>query len=106
MVDLSALRTHMANERTYLAIIRTSAIFAGISLLLINQGFPKIGVLILIFAIILTISNTVIYILQYNRLDVKTKESKASVYLNLAYSICIIVIFAALIYMVYYHKKK
>ena len=47
--ELAMIRTHLASERTFLASTRTNAIFAGLSLLLSNNGeyIPAMTILLL-----------------------------------------------------------
>ena len=50
--EMALKRTNLANDRTFLASIRTNAIFAGLSLLLVKNNYPLPAIFILILSII------------------------------------------------------
>ena len=52
------IRTGWAHSRTFLALIKTSAIFAGIASILLEKSFKKTAQIILILSIIVTIYAT------------------------------------------------
>ena len=49
--QLAFKRTNFANDRTFLASIRTNAIFAGLSLLLVKNNYPLPAIIILLLSI-------------------------------------------------------
>lgn len=50
--ELAIKRTNFANDRTFLAAIRTNAIFTGISVLLVKNDFYYLPIVILILSIL------------------------------------------------------
>tara|TARA_B110000091_G_scaffold209683_1_gene251269 strand:+ start:3035 stop:3346 length:312 start_codon:yes stop_codon:yes gene_type:complete len=49
--DLAVKRTNFANDRTFLASIRTNAIFAGLSIILVKSKYYIPAIIILFFSI-------------------------------------------------------
>ena len=98
---LAIVRTRLANDRTLLAMVRTSAIFIGISLILANKEYKKISIAVLIFTVILTIGNSIISLIVSLKLHIKSKLNKSRLYLNMFYSLFLIIIIIILIIHIY-----
>ena len=56
--ELAVIRTYFACERTYMASIRTNAIFAGLSLLLIDNNQQVPATVIVILCILINVFTT------------------------------------------------
>lgn len=100
-VNLAFQRTNFANDRTFLASIRTNAIFAGLSLLMVKNEYPLPAIVILV----LSIGANLIIVKSY--LDNKKNESyKAS---SLIYASILILVLVILLYITvieYINSKK
>jgi len=93
--ELAKIRTEFAIERTYLAVLRTAAIFIGISLLLSEKiNMKLLSLFISLFCLVITIISTVYYMKNIN-VETSLFEKK----IPLLYSfLIIIVLFAIIIY--------
>ena len=76
---LSVLNTNLANDRTFLASIRTNAIFAGLSMILIKTNYYVSAIVILGFSIIANL----LIISEY----IKNKKNKSYKESSLIYSV-------------------
>ena len=97
--QLSFLRTHLALQRTYMASLRTVAIFVGLSLLLTNKvKREKIALIITITTLMLTLFSTYSYLKKINvsdkyyNLNSRVISDKTDDKIPIAYAICIIII--------------
>jgi len=89
--ELAFKRTNFANDRTFLASIRTNAIFAGLSALLVKNGF-HISALI---TLVLSIFANIIIVNSY----LKNKKNKSYRDSSLIYSAILILILVILFYV-------
>ena len=98
--EMALKRTNLANDRTFLASIRTNAIFAGLSLLLVKNNYP----LPAIFILMLSIIANVIIIQSY----LKNKKNKTYKDSSLIYSGILIVVLVILLYItiIEYNNSK
>ena len=91
--DLAKIRTEFAMERTYLAVLRTSAIFIGISLLLSDKTNMKLlSVIIALFSLIITIISMIYYIKKLHTTNILVEKT-----IPIFYSVLIIIILLAII---------
>lgn len=81
-------------KRTFFSMLRTSAIFAGLSILLMKYKGYKENIYILTTVILITIINSVFYY-------INIVEHHHIFKLNLLYSIVIIIILGSLLFMNY-----
>tara|TARA_Y100001970_G_scaffold294318_1_gene450462 strand:- start:17743 stop:18054 length:312 start_codon:yes stop_codon:yes gene_type:complete len=98
--DLAVKRTNFANDRTFLASIRTNAIFAGLSIILVKSKFYLPAIIILFFSICANL----LIIREYLR-NKKNEEYK---YSSLIYSSVLVVVLCILLYttILKYNSKK
>tara|TARA_B100000401_G_C52723108_1_gene679642 strand:- start:840 stop:1148 length:309 start_codon:yes stop_codon:yes gene_type:complete len=96
--QLAFKRTNFANDRTFLASIRTNAIFAGLSLLLVKNNYPQPAIIILL----LSIGANVIIIKSYLK-NKKNESYKAS---SLIYSSILILVLVILLYITIIEYKN
>ena len=66
-INLTLIQTTWALTRTFLALIKTSAIFAGIASILLEKSLKKTAQIILVLTIIITIYATIKYYIHYNK---------------------------------------
>jgi len=98
---LAEKRTNFANDRTFLASIRTNAIFAGLSALLVKSGFYLPALIILVLSILANIIIVKTYI--------KNKKNKSYKDSSLIYSAILILVLVILFYVTlneYMNSKK
>jgi len=88
--DLALKRTNFANDRTFLASIRTNAIFAGLSIILVKTKYYLPAIIILFFSICANI----IIIREY----LKNKKNETYKDSSLIYSSVLIVVLCILLY--------
>ena len=99
--ELAEKRTNFANDRTFLASIRTNAIFAGLSALLVKSGFHLPALIILVLSILANIIIVKTYI--------KNKKNKSYKDSSLIYSAILILVLVILFYVTlneYIESKK
>ena len=98
--DLALKRTNFANDRTFLASIRTNAIFAGLSVIFIKVGNYIPAILILLFSICANI-----IILKSYIQNKKNELYKSS---SIIYSVILMVVLCSLLYttVIQYIAKK
>jgi|TARA_A100001015_G_scaffold278955_1_gene339646 uncharacterized membrane protein YidH (DUF202 family) len=99
--ELAVKRTNFANDRTFLASIRTNAIFAGLSALLVKNGFHLPALIILVLSIVANIIIVKAYI--------KNKKNKSYKDSSLIYSAILILVLVILFYVTlneYMNSKK
>tara|TARA_B100000900_G_C20601848_1_gene725976 strand:+ start:293 stop:604 length:312 start_codon:yes stop_codon:yes gene_type:complete len=99
--ELAIKRTNFANDRTFLASIRTNAIFAGLSALLVKNGFHLPALIILVLSIVANIIIVKAYI--------KNKKNKSYKDSSLIYSAILILVLVILFYVTlneYMNSKK
>tara|TARA_B110000305_G_C19016415_1_gene437312 strand:+ start:61 stop:369 length:309 start_codon:yes stop_codon:yes gene_type:complete len=98
--QLAFKRTNFANDRTFLASIRTNAIFAGLSLLLVKNNYPFPAIIILLLSIVAN----VIIIKSY----LKNKKNKSYKSSSLIYSSILVLVLVILLYItiIEYTKNK
>lgn len=89
--NLSLIRTNLARDRTFLASIRTNAIFAGLSLMLIKEDFKLASIIVLSFSII---ANFII-IDRY----LKSEENKSYRESSIVYSLILVLILCIMLYL-------
>tara|TARA_B100000927_G_scaffold34831_1_gene25037 strand:- start:29 stop:337 length:309 start_codon:yes stop_codon:yes gene_type:complete len=89
-LELAFQRTNLANDRTFLASVRTNAIFAGLSIILVKGENYVPAMLILFFSICANI----IIIRSYLR-NKKNESYKSS---SLIYSIILMIVLCMLLY--------
>jgi len=89
-LKLAVKRTNFANDRTFLASIRTNAIFAGLSIILVKSKFYLPAIIILFFSICANL----LIIREYLR-NKKNEEYK---YSSLIYSSVLVVVLCILLY--------
>ena len=96
--ELALIRTSFAHDRTFLSLIRTAAIFAGISSLLIKRKKPFISIIILTIAILLNIITTY-YFYQHSKkfASVHNPSDAYDITIPITYSIFIIFILLILL---------
>ena len=92
-------KTINSYKRTYYAMLRTSAIFAGLSMLLIKTKAYKANIFILSTIIVLTIINSLYH---YRIIKEKHHEFK----FDILYSLVLILILATLIVINYKFSKN
>ena len=100
-IELAVKRTNFANDRTFLASIRTNAIFAGLSALLVKNGFHLPALIILVLSIVANIIIVKAYI--------KNKKNKSYKDSSLIYSAILILVLVILFYVTlneYMNSKK
>lgn len=99
-IELAIQRTNLANDRTFLASIRTNAIFAGLSIILVKNNIHIPAIIILV----LSIFANIIIIQSY----LKNKKNKIYKSSSLIYSTILIVILVLLLYttIVDYNNNK
>ena len=100
-MELAVKRTNFANDRTFLASIRTNAIFAGLSALLVKNGFHLPALIILVLSIVANIIIVKAYI--------KNKKNKSYKDSSLIYSAILILVLVILFYVTlneYMNSKK
>ena len=90
--DLALLRTNLANDRTFLASIRTNAIFAGLSMILIKTK----NYLQAIIVLSLSICANILIINEY----LKNKENEVYKYSSIIYSGLLVIILVILLYII------
>jgi uncharacterized membrane protein YidH (DUF202 family) len=91
--ELAKIRTEFAIERTYLAILRTSAIFIGISLLLSEKiNMKLLSLIISLFCLIITIISTYYYMKNMNATNSLFEKN-----IPLLYSFLIIIVLFSII---------
>ena len=97
---LSVLNTNLANDRTFLASIRTNAIFAGLSMILIKTKYYVSAITVLGFSIIANL----LIISEY----IKNKKNKSYKESSLIYSAILLVILCILFYtaIIQYKQSK
>ena len=95
---LSVLNTNLANDRTFLASIRTNAIFAGLSMILIKTNYYVSAIVVLGFSIIANL----LIISEY----VKNKKNKSYKESSLIYSAILLVILCILFYTAIIQYKQ
>jgi len=88
---LAQIRTNFANDRTFLASIRTNAIFAGLSALLVKNGFHLPALVILVLSIFANILIVKSYL--KNKKNVSYRDS------SLIYSAILILVLLILFYV-------
>ena len=88
--DLALLRTNLANDRTFLASIRTNAIFAGLSIILVKSKYYLPAIIILFFSICANI----LIIREY----LKSKKNDTYKHSSIIYSSVLIVVLCILLY--------
>lgn len=98
--QLAFKRTNFANDRTFLASIRTNAIFGGLSLLLVKNNYPFPAIIILLLSIVAN----VIIIKSY----LKNKKNKSYKSSSLIYSSILVLVLVILLYItiIEYTKNK
>ena len=99
--ELAVKRTNFANDRTFLASIRTNAIFAGLSALLVKNGFYLPALIILVLSILANIIIVKAYI--------KNKKNESYKDSSLIYSAILILVLVILFYVTlneYMNSKK
>jgi uncharacterized membrane protein YidH (DUF202 family) len=89
-LDLAIKRTNLANDRTFLASIRTNAIFAGLSIILVKNKYYTVATSILF----LSICANILIIVEYLK-NKKNKEYKKS---SIIYSFVLIIVLFILLY--------
>jgi len=89
--DLAIKRTNFANDRTFLASIRTNAIFAGLSIILVKSKYYIPAIIILFFSIFANI----LIIGEY----LKNKENETYKKSSIIYSGVLIVVLCILLYI-------
>ena len=89
--ELAEERTNFANDRTFLASIRTNAIFAGLSALLVKSGFYLPALIILVLSILANIIIVKTYI--------KNKKNESYKDSSLIYSAILILVLVILFYV-------
>tara|TARA_B110000259_G_scaffold186299_1_gene237181 strand:+ start:1195 stop:1524 length:330 start_codon:yes stop_codon:yes gene_type:complete len=87
---LSVLSTNLANDRTFLASIRTNAIFAGLSMILIKLKYNISAIIVLGFSIIANL----LIMMEY----VKNKKNKRYKESSLIYSAILLLTLFILFY--------
>ena len=97
---LSVLSTNLANDRTFLASIRTNAIFAGLSMILIKLKYNISAIIVLGFSIIANL----LIMMEY----VKNKKNKRYKESSLIYSAILLLTLFILFYtsIIQYKKLK
>ena len=97
---LSLLNTNLANDRTFLASIRTNAIFAGLSMILIKMNYIMSAIIILGFSILANL----LIIYEY----IKNKKNKSYKESSLIYSLILLSILCILLYttIIQYKQSK
>jgi len=88
---LAEKRTNFANDRTFLASIRTNAIFAGLSALLVKSSFYLPALIILVLSILANIIIVKTYI--------KNKKNESYKDSSLIYSAILILVLVILFYV-------
>mgnify|MGYP001223552360 CR=1 FL=1 len=96
--EMALKRTNLANDRTFLASIRTNAIFAGLSLLLVKNNYPLPAIIILL----LSIGANIIIIKSY----LKNKKNESYKGSSLIYSSILILVLFILLYITIIEYKK
>lgn len=89
--ELAEKRTNFANDRTFLASIRTNAIFAGLSALLVKSGFHLPALITLALSIIANIIIVKSYL--------ENKKNKSYKDSSLIYSAILILVLVILFYV-------
>jgi|TARA_Y100000389_G_scaffold125757_1_gene123145 uncharacterized membrane protein YidH (DUF202 family) len=89
--QLAYKRTNFANDRTFLASIRTNAIFAGLSALLVKNGFHLPALIILVLSILANIIIVKSYL--------KNKKNETYRDSSLIYSAILILVLVILFYV-------
>ena len=89
--QLAYKRTNFANDRTFLASIRTNAIFAGLSALLVKNGFHLPALIILVLSILANIIIVKSYL--------KNKKNETYRDSSLIYSAILILVLLILFYV-------
>ena len=89
-LELAFQRTNLANDRTFLASVRTNAIFAGLSIILVKGKNYAPAMLILFFSICANI-----IIIRYYLRNKKNESYKSS---SLIYSIILMIVLCMLLY--------
>lgn len=89
--ELAEKRTNFANDRTFLASIRTNAIFAGLSALLVKSGFHLPALITLGLSIIANIIIVKSYL--------ENKKNKSYKDSSLIYSAILILVLVILFYV-------
>jgi len=89
--QLAYKRTNFANDRTFLASIRTNAIFAGLSALLVKNGFHLPALVILFLSILANIIIVKSYL--------KNKKNETYRDSSLIYSTILILVLVILFYV-------
>ena len=100
-MELAVKRTNFANDRTFLASIRTNAIFACLIALLVKNGFHLPALIILVLSIVANIIIVKAYI--------KNKKNKSYKDSSLIYSAILILVLVILFYVTlneYMNSKK
>jgi uncharacterized membrane protein YidH (DUF202 family) len=89
-LNLALKRTNFANDRTFLASIRTNAIFAGLSIILVKNKNYVPAILILFFSIFANIIIIKSYLKNKKNLSYKSS--------SLIYSIILMIVLCILLY--------
>ena len=100
---------YLSVSRTFNANVRTTAIFAGISLLLARGGHPLEAMFMLFVIIIINIVGIIEYVKLSSTYTEFTQNRSKNVlffYTPIVYAIMLVVVILLLIYISYkYHKK-
>ena len=95
---LALFRTNLANDRTFLASIRTNAIFAGLSMILIKAEYHILAMTILLFSI----SANILIIREY----IKNKKNEIYRTSSLIYSLILMVVLCMILYTAFIQYKQ
>ena len=100
---------NLSNTRTFLSLIRTTSIFAGLSFFLVKNNYKISACIILSLFIVINFINTVIYYKSSIKIKKEniniTDSNKTYMLTSIFYSIILIVILIFLIYIYLVNKK-
>ena len=108
---LSLIRTEFALNRSYLASIRTNAIFIGIAIAImgfIKEKGIKIGLILLILSLLINIIGTIFYLTAIRTFPEEIKDTRFEplIYIPFGYALILFIFQILIIYTLYNFKKK